>query len=181
MISLNDNSPNVAASAWLAPTATLIGAVTVGPGVSVWYGAVLRADTCTISIGEGAVVEDNVVIHGGADSPVSIGSSTIVGHGCVIHGARIGQGVLVGSSAVILEGCEIGDRAIIGAGTVMPPRTRIPPNTLVTGNPAGAPVPIRPGSRLAGRVGDGVQLYRDLARHHAAATDQTGTPATPSP
>ena len=114
----------------------IIGSVRIEKGCSIWPGAVLRADLNTITIREGANVQDNCVIHVTREFETVIGRNTSVGHGAIVHGARIGDNCIVGMNATILDGAEVGDNCLIGAGAVVTPGTRIPDNSLVVGVPA---------------------------------------------
>lgn len=134
-ISLGDKSPSVADDAWLAPTAVVVGSVTVEAGASVWYGAVLRADNEPITIGADSNVQDNCAFHVDVGRPVTLGTGVSVGHGAVVHGATVGDHVLVGMGAVIMNGAVIGDEAMIAAGALVPEGMEVPPRSLVAGVP----------------------------------------------
>jgi carbonic anhydrase/acetyltransferase-like protein (isoleucine patch superfamily) len=148
MFAFEGRSPRVSASAWIAPTATLVGDVTVEDEASVWYGAVLRADFGPIIVRRGANVQDGSVLHGGADPVTEVGEGATIGHLCVVHG------------------CVIGVEALIGAGATVPPGLAVPDGMLAVGVPA----------RVAGEVRGGAlkwvqtnpEVYRELARRHAA-------------
>lgn len=135
-IPFGDAAPAVDESAWIAPTATLIGSVTVHPRASVFYGSVLRGDTDSISLGEGSNLQDNVVVHCDAGVPTTIGAGVSVGHGAVLHGCTIEDDVLVGMSATVLNGAVIGTGSLIAAGAVVLEGTVVPPRSLVAGVPA---------------------------------------------
>jgi carbonic anhydrase/acetyltransferase-like protein (isoleucine patch superfamily) len=119
----------------VAPNATVVGDVTIGSGSSIWYGAVVRADTAPIRVGNGSNVQDNCVLHADPGFPLTIGNNTTVGHGAICHGATIGHGVLVGMGAVVMNGSTIGDGSLIAAGAVVLEGTDIPPRSLVAGVP----------------------------------------------
>ena len=110
IVALPDSSPSIPDTAWVAPTAALIGAVTLGEGASVFYGAVLRADVDSITLGEGSNIQDNVVVHCDAGKPTTIGTNVSVGHAAVLHGCTIEDGVLIGMNATVLN------LSVIGAG-----------------------------------------------------------------
>lgn len=120
---------------WLAPTACLIGRVTLETDTSVWYGAVLRGDNETITIGRGSNVQDNCVAHTDPGYPVEIGADCTIGHLAMLHGCTIGDGTLVGIGATILNGAVVGDSCIIGAHALIPEGKTIPPRSLVIGAP----------------------------------------------
>jgi carbonic anhydrase/acetyltransferase-like protein (isoleucine patch superfamily) len=116
--------------------AVLIGRVQLKREVSVWPGAVLRGDNEPITVGEGSNLQDGCVIHTDPGYPVSVGRQTTVGHLAMLHGCRIGDGVLVGMQATVLNGAEIGDHSIIGAGSLVTANKRFPPRSLIVGAPA---------------------------------------------
>lgn len=135
LIPLPDRTPDVDDTAWVAPNATLVGAVTLGPGASVFYGAVLRADNEPIVVGPRSNVQDNCVFHVDKGRPVRLGEGVSVGHGAVVHGATIGDHVLVGMAAVVMNGATIGDECLLAAGTVVTEGMEVPPRSLVAGVP----------------------------------------------
>lgn len=123
-------------SVWIAPTADVIGNVTIGEESSVWYRAVVRGDVCAITIGEGSNIQDGAVIHGNFGHPVTIGNCVTIGHNAIVHGCTIGNNVLVGMGAIILDDAEIGENCIIGAGALVTSGKKIPSGSLVLGSPA---------------------------------------------
>jgi carbonic anhydrase/acetyltransferase-like protein (isoleucine patch superfamily) len=128
--------PQLPASAFIAPSADIIGDVTLGEESSVWYQAVVRGDINRIVIGPRSNIQDGAVVHLADDYPALIGEWVTVGHKAVVHACTIHDEVLVGMGAIILDGAEIGARSIIGAGAVVTGGTRIPPGSLVVGTPA---------------------------------------------
>ncbi len=126
-------APVVDPSAFVAPTAVLVGAVRLGVRAGVWYHAVLRADGDEISVGAESNVQDGAVVHADPGFPVRIGARVSVGHNATLHGCEIEDDVLVGMGAVVLNGARIGAHSIVAAGTVVPMDRRIPPGTLVAG------------------------------------------------
>ncbi|KAA1379719.1 gamma carbonic anhydrase family protein [Aeromicrobium fastidiosum] len=136
LIALGDKTPQVADTAWIAPTAVLAGSVRIGEGASIWYGAVLRADNEPITIGARSNVQDNCAFHVDQGKPVVLGEGVSVGHGAVVHGATIGDHVLVGMSATIMNGAVIGDETLIAAGALVTEGMVVPPRSLVAGVPA---------------------------------------------
>ncbi len=131
---LGETMPKIAETAFISEAAYVVGDVEIGKHSTVWPGAVIRADYARVIIGEYVHLEDNCVVHCG--TPLVIGSYIIIGHGAVVHCTTIGDNVLVGSNATILDGVEIGDSCIIGAGSLVTPGTILPPNSLVVGVPA---------------------------------------------
>jgi carbonic anhydrase/acetyltransferase-like protein (isoleucine patch superfamily) len=129
-------APVIAANCYIDPSAQLIGDVHLGPQSSLWMNAVVRGDTNSIRIGAGTNVQDCVVIHGMRGLyPVLIGDRVSIGHNATVHGCTIEDDVLIGIGAIVLNGAHIGSGSIIAAGAVVTERTRIPPNSLVTGIP----------------------------------------------
>ncbi|WP_110241140.1 gamma carbonic anhydrase family protein [Nocardioides gilvus] len=136
LIALGDHAPTIDDSAWVAPNATLVGQVILAEGASVFYGAVLRADNEPITIGPRSNVQDNCVFHVDKGKPLTLGEGVSVGHGAVIHGATIGNHVLVGMSATVMNSAVIGDEVLIAAGALITEGMEVPPRTLVAGVPA---------------------------------------------
>ncbi len=129
--------PRIAADVFVAENATVIGDVEIGPGASIWYGAVLRGDVGAIRIGARTNIQDLACVHMTTDlSDAIIGEDVVVGHGAIIHGATISNGVLIGMGSILLDNAEIGANCIIGAGAVVPARLKVPPRSLVLGSPA---------------------------------------------
>lgn len=164
MFSFEGKSPVVDPEAWVAPTATLVGAVTVEAGASIWYGTVLRADFGPIIVRAGANVQDGSVVHGAG--PVEIGPGATVAHGCVIHGATIGAEALIGNGSTVQDGATVGARAMVAAGTLVPPGVVVEPETLFRGSAGVAAGPLSEGARFW--VDNNPTAYQDLARRHAA-------------
>ncbi len=127
--------PKIDPSAYLAPTAALIGDVVIGARASVWYGCVLRGDVNRIELGEDSNIQDGTVVHLGDNDPTIIGAEVVIGHRAVVHGCTIGGGTLVGIQSSILDGAVIGEGSIIGSGSVVTAGTKIPPRSLVLGVP----------------------------------------------
>jgi len=162
--------PSVSPTAWIAPTATLVGDVIVEDEASVWYGAVLRADFGRIIVRRGANVQDGSVLHGGASQVTEIGEGATVGHLCVVHGAVVGPEALVGNGATVLDGARIGSRALIAAGCTVPPGMDIGDGMLAVGIPARVTGPVSGAAQHW--VDSNPEVYRQLARRHAAAVTQ---------
>ena len=158
----NGRRPNIAPSAFVSEAAYVIGDVLIGNNSSVWPGAVIRGDVCKIKIGENTGIEDNCVVHGATD--VLIGNGVIIGHGAVVHCHKIGDDVLVGNNATILNAAEIGSFCIIGAGALVTTDMKIPDMSLVIGVPAQIKGPISPKQRL--ELKEGSRLYTELAQEY---------------
>lgn len=135
LISLGDKVPHVDAAAWVAPNATLAGSVSIGPGASVWYGAVLRADNEPITIGARSNVQDNCSFHVDTGQPVRLGEGVSVGHNAVVHGATVEDHVLIGMGAVVMNGAVIGAESMVAAGCLVTEGTVVPPRSLIAGVP----------------------------------------------
>lgn len=121
---------------WIADTARVFGRVTLGDACSVWFGAVLRGDADTITLGNRSNVQEQAVIHVDPGFPVTIGDDCIIGHGAIVHGASLGNHVLVGMHATILNGAKIGNFCIVGANALVPEGMVIPDYSVVLGTPA---------------------------------------------
>lgn len=128
--------PRIGASCFVAPTAALIGDVTLGEGASVWFGAVLRGDVAPIIIGARSNIQDNSIIHGEDGCPTLIGEDVTVGHSAIIHAATVGDRVLIGMGAVLLSRCSIGSDTIIGARGLVTEEVEIASGSLALGMPA---------------------------------------------
>jgi carbonic anhydrase/acetyltransferase-like protein (isoleucine patch superfamily) len=159
--------PNIHPGAFIADTATLIGDVTVEAGASVWYGAVLRADICTIIVREGANIQDNSVVHGGPDAVVEIGRSATVAHSCVMHGESLGEKALLGNMSTVLDHAKIGAGTMVAAGSMVSADAEIPEKVLALGSPAQVKKPIA-GTAAEIWVEMNGPYYRELAERHAA-------------
>lgn len=135
IIKINDKIPKIHETCFVTETATLIGDITMKEKSSVWFNAVVRADLNSIIIGKYTNIQDGCVLHVSKENGVYIGEYVSIGHNVVIHGCHINDNVLIGMGATILDNVEIGEHSIIAAGTVVPPGKKIPPNSLVMGNP----------------------------------------------
>jgi gamma-carbonic anhydrase len=128
--------PTIADDVFIAPNATVIGDVTIHEGVSIWYNAVIRGDTGPIVIGRRTNIQDNCTFHLDEDAPLTIGEECTIGHNAVVHGATLGDRVLVGMNAVVLNHAQIGSQTIIGACALVPEHKNIPGGVLAMGVPA---------------------------------------------
>lgn len=156
-------TPTVDPSAFVAPIAVLIGDVTLEANASVWFGAVLRGDYCPIVVREGANVQDNSVLHGNA--LVEIGRGATVAHNCVVHSAVLGTEALVANGCVVLDGVRIGAGSLVAAGSVVTANTVIPDGVLAAGAPAVVKRPIE-GTAAQFWIQVNPEAYQDLARRH---------------
>jgi gamma-carbonic anhydrase len=123
-------------SVFIAPGAVVIGDVTIGERSSVWFNAVIRGDVAAIRIGRRTNVQDGCVLHADLDVPCVLGDNVTLGHHAIVHGAEVGDNVLVGMNAVVMNHCKIGENSIIGVGAVLTEGLVVPPGSLVLGLPA---------------------------------------------
>ena len=128
--------PSIADDAFVAPGAVIIGRTTLGPGVTVWFGAVLRADHSDITIDEGTNLQDNMVIHADPAHPAHVGAHVTVGHNVTLHGCTIGEGSLIGMGATIMNGAVVGPRSLVAAGSLITQNQEFPGGVLIAGSPA---------------------------------------------
>lgn len=119
-------------NAYLAPNATVVGDVVLRKDVSIWYGAVLRGDSGTITVGEGTNIQENCVLH----EKTTLGKQCTVGHGAIVHGCTIGDRCLIGMGAIVLDGAVLGDDCIVGAGALVTGKTNAPAGSVLLGSPA---------------------------------------------
>ena len=131
-----ETTPIVPPSAFIAPGAIVLGAVTLGEESSVWYTAVLRGDIQRIQVGHQSNVQDGSVLHVADGLPCIVGDRVTIGHRAIVHACTVGDEVLVGMGAIILDGAEVGPRCVIGAGALVTKGSRIPEGSLVVGSPA---------------------------------------------
>jgi len=169
---LGGRRPKVHPDAYIAPTAVLIGDVEVEKGASVWFGAVLRADEATIRVGEGANVQDNVVIHCAEDLPTVIEKDATVGHSAQLEGCVVEQGALVGMGATMLQRSRLGKGSMLAAGAVLQEGVHIPPGQLAAGVPATVKKPIDGSSNEW--VNSSAQHYKERAVRYRAELRSTG-------
>lgn len=167
LLPYGDVFPEVAESAWIAPGAYVIGKVHLGEQSSVWYGAVLRGDTESISVGARTNIQDGCVLHTDSGYPAVVGEGCVIGHKAIIHGCEIGDNCLVGMNVTVLSGAKIGEGSIVAAGAVVPEGRELPPRSLIIGIPA----------KRVGEVSEeqtwdiarGVRTYMDRAAAHRAS------------
>jgi len=158
--------PDTAKAAFVAPNATVLGDVKLGPLSSVWYGCVLRGDIHTIEIGEGTNIQDLTMVHLADDYGVKVGRYTTIGHGAIIHACTIGDECLIGMGATILDGAVIGDHCIVGANALVTQRFVAPPGSMVLGAPAKVVRPLKEAELLGLRPW--AEKYVEVAKAHAA-------------
>jgi carbonic anhydrase/acetyltransferase-like protein (isoleucine patch superfamily) len=133
---LGDLAPQIHPTAWIAENATVIGRVILGPGASVWYGAVLRGDNEPIVVGARSNVQDGAVLHTDPGCPLTLGEAVSIGHQAMVHGCTVGAGALIGIQAVLLNNCDIGAGCLVGAQALVTEGKRFEPGQLIVGSPA---------------------------------------------
>ena len=135
---IDEFKPAVAASAWVADSAQVIGKVTLGENSSVWFGVVVRGDNAPITVGAGSNIQDQSVLHTDHDKPLVIGENVTIGHQVMLHGCTIGDGSLIGIQAVVLNGAKIGKNCLVGAGSLVTEGKEFPDDSMIFGSPAKA-------------------------------------------
>lgn len=135
---LDGAAPRIAASAWVADSAQVMGKVELADDASVWFGAVVRGDTETIRIGRGTNIQDASVLHADIGKPLTIGENVTVGHKVMLHGCIVGDGSLIGIGAIVLNGAKIGKGCIVGAGSLVTEGKEFPDGSMILGSPAKA-------------------------------------------
>ena len=163
---LDDLIPQLHASAWVADSAQVIGNVHLGPDCSVWFGAIVRGDTGTITVGRGTNIQDHSVLHADPGMPLVIGDHVSVGHQVMLHGCTVGEGSLIGIGAVVLNGARIGKNCLVGAGALVTEGKEFPDGTMILGSPAKAVRQLSP-EQIAG-LENIAKHYVDNARRYRA-------------
>ena len=134
--SFQNKTPHLGQSVYISDTAAVIGDVTLGNYVSIWFGAVVRGDMHYIRVGNRSNIQDNAVVHvTSAISPTNIGSGVTVGHGAIIHGCTIEDNCMIGMGATVMDDAVIGTGSLIGAGSLVPPNMQVPSKSLIVGMP----------------------------------------------
>ena len=166
ILSFGGKTPRDEGAVFVAANATVLGDVTLSKGSSVWYGAVLRADEGTLTLGENCNVQDNAVLHCDPGGSVVLGKNVTVGHSALVHHCTVGDNSLIGMHATLLNGCVVGRNCIIGAGALVPEGMVIPDNSVAVGVPARVIKTIRD-DQLAQNIHN-ADLYVKLGKEHAA-------------
>jgi carbonic anhydrase/acetyltransferase-like protein (isoleucine patch superfamily) len=164
LIPYKDHSPLIGENCFVAPTAVLIGEVTLHDGASVWFGCVLRGDVAPITVGARSNIQDNTVIHGEDGCPTVIGEDVTVGHSAIIHAATIADRVLVGMGSVLLSRCKIGPDTIVGARALVTEDVEIEGGSLAIGMPARVKRPLTGEERAHILVSS--THYQEFARNY---------------
>ena len=161
---LGGRRPRVHQDAYVAPTAVLIGDVELGPGASVWFGAVLRGDESHITIGAGSNVQDNAVIHCSHELPTLVGENVTIGHMACLEGCTVEDGALVGTGAIMLQRSRLVSGAMLAAGSLLKEGAEVPPGQLAAGVPAVVKKPLSGSS--ARWLGRAAGRYRENSRRY---------------
>jgi len=170
LLPFQGRAPRIPASAFVAPTATVVGDVQLGEEASVWYGTVLRGDVGSIRIGNRTNIQDLCVLHLTAGGPpIVVGDEVTVGHRAILHGATVEDRCLIGMGSILLDGCVIGEESLVGAGSVVLEGTRVPPRCFLAGIPAKVKGPIP--AAVHARLKESADGYVRLALSHAAGRD----------
>jgi carbonic anhydrase/acetyltransferase-like protein (isoleucine patch superfamily) len=157
---------------WVAETAVLIGRVRLKSEASVWWNAVLRGDNEWIEVGERSQIQDNSTLHTDPGYPLTIGRGCVIGHSVVLHGCTIGDGSLIGMSAILMNGAKVGTNCIVGAGAVVPEGKTFPDNSLVVGAPARIVRTLD--EKAAEMIAAGAEVYVQRWKHYAGTLKRIG-------
>jgi carbonic anhydrase/acetyltransferase-like protein (isoleucine patch superfamily) len=155
--------PQLAASAWVADNAQVIGNVVLGEGSSVWFGVTARGDTEALTVGHGSNIQDGSVLHADVGFPLTIGANVTVGHQVMLHGCTIGDESLIGIGAVVLNGAKIGRNCLVGAGSLVTEGKAFPDGSMIIGSPAKAVRQLTP---------EQIEGLRQSAKHYTANAER---------
>jgi carbonic anhydrase/acetyltransferase-like protein (isoleucine patch superfamily) len=159
-------APQIAATAWVADSAQVMGNVLLADHASVWFGVVIRGDTETITIGRGSNIQDLSVLHADVGKPLTVGDNVTVGHKVMLHGCTIGDGSLIGIGAIVLNGAKIGKNCLVGAGSLVTENKEFPDGSMIMGSPAKVVRELKP-EQIQG-LAMSAQHYVDNAAHFRA-------------
>ncbi len=161
---LEDDVPQVHATAWVADSAEVVGRITLGENASIWYGAVLRGDNDRITVGANSNVQDGSVLHTDTGMPLTIGENVTIGHQVMLHGCTIGDGSLVGIQSIVLNGARIGRNCLVGAGSLVTEGKEFPDGVLIVGRPAKVVRELTP-EQIAKLQGSAAHYVHQAQRH----------------
>ncbi|MET4100889.1 carbonic anhydrase/acetyltransferase-like protein (isoleucine patch superfamily) [Roseovarius sp. MBR-78] len=170
LYALDGIAPQTDPDSWIAPDANVIGAVMIGAGASVWFGATLRGDNEEIRVGAGSNVQENCVLHTDMGYPLSIGPGCTIGHKAMLHGCTIGENSLIGMGATVLNGAVIGRDCLIGAGALVTEGKEIPDGSLVMGAP-GRVVRSLDAAAIAGLRASALHYQDNMRRFRAGLSE----------
>lgn len=159
---LDGKSPIIDTTAFIAPNASVIGNVTVGEGVGIWFGAILRGDMNSIKVGAYTNIQDLCIVHTPPTINAEIGKNVTIGHRALIHGCRIGDNCLIGMGSIVMNNVEIGDNCIVAAGSVVTEGMKVPSGSLVMGLPAKIKREVTPDEIK--KIEASAKLYYELSR-----------------
>jgi carbonic anhydrase/acetyltransferase-like protein (isoleucine patch superfamily) len=171
--SYDGKTPQIDPSCFVAPTAVLIGQVTMATNSSVWFHTVVRADINRIEIGLNSNIQDGCLLHVTNRHPLIIEDNVTVGHGVILHGCHVEPNCLIAMGAIVLDGAHLEENCLIAAGSVVAPNTRIPANSIVMGVPGKVVRPVRPEDRE--RIARGWRNYVGYAANYRLAAAQQAT------
>jgi len=163
LYSYKEFSPIIPSTAFIAPSADVIGRVTLGEHASVWHQCVVRGDINSISIGNNTNIQDLSILHVTYAGKLTIGSQVTVGHAVTLHACTVEDHCLIGMGAVILDGAHIGHHSVVAGGSVVPPGKVYPPHSMIVGNPAVVKRPLRP---------DEVTMYGEHYRSYVQSKNE---------
>ncbi len=169
---LDEWVPQIADSAWVADSASVIGRVRMAEGASVWYGAVLRGDNDWITLGCDTNIQDGSVLHVDPGVPLTLGDGVTVGHQVMLHGCSIGDGTLIGIQSVVMNGAKIGRHCIVGAGALVTEGKEFPDGSLIVGSPAKVVRALT--QDQIDRVRQAAEVYKAQTRRHRDGTKRIG-------
>jgi carbonic anhydrase/acetyltransferase-like protein (isoleucine patch superfamily) len=138
LYAIDGNRPELGLGAWVAPSADLIGEVVLAEDASVWFGAVIRADNTPIKIGARSNIQEGAMLHSDPGTPCTVGDDCTIGHHAILHGCTLGDRVLIGMGAIVLNRAVIGEGSLVGAGALVTEGKTFPPGSLIVGSPARA-------------------------------------------
>jgi carbonic anhydrase/acetyltransferase-like protein (isoleucine patch superfamily) len=164
-----ENTPDIAATAYIADNATIIGKVKIENNASVWFNVTVRGDNETITVGQNSNVQEGAVLHTDMGYPLVVGELVTVGHQVMLHGCTVGDGSLIGMQAVVLNGAKIGKNCLVGAGALVTEGKEFPDNSLIIGSPAKA---------IRTLTTDDIARMQAGARHYVTRAQQFKTSLT---
>jgi gamma-carbonic anhydrase len=163
--SFDGKTPRIAADAYVAPGAVIIGDVSIGRQASIWFSTVLRGDINSVSIGDETNIQDGCILHVTGSLPVTVGARVTVGHGAILHACTIGDDCLIGMGAIVLDGAVVESGSMVGAGALVPPGKRVNAGSLVIGSPSWHSRNLSPEDKV--RIQESWQNYVEYARRFA--------------
>ena len=172
LYALDERTPQVAETAWVAESAQVIGGVALGSDSSVWPGVVIRGDSGPISVGEGSNIQDNSVLHADEGVPLTIGKHVTVGHQVMLHGCTVGDESLIGIGAIVLNNAKIGRNCLVGAGALVTEGKEFPDGSMIVGSPAKVVRQLTP-EQIEG-LRRSARHYMDNARRYRAGLKKIG-------